>query len=86
MSRPHDQATLPLPGEQYDGRIVVASVYVGDLSHEDYDDWLLLTLDPAEPFYRVTVYDGRTGSIKWSTAYDNIVPAVREYESQGGDY
>lgn len=77
---------LPLPNEQFDGDIVVASVWQrDDVAPETA---LLLTLRPEPLYYRVRDIEMRNGEwvVTVSSAFPNIVPAVRDYEDRGGDY
>jgi hypothetical protein len=71
---------FPMPNDSLAGATVVASVeYTDDVA-------LVLLLNP-EPFYfTVTLYRLDGGGFDVIGTYENIVPAVREYEQNGGDY
>lgn len=77
---------LPLPTESFGGGTVIASVWIRD--DEDPITAMLLVLMP-EPGMYYRVFD-----IEWRTRWEitqrrehiNIVPAVRDYENNGGDY
>lgn len=92
MPEPHLPA-LPLPTEEFDGGIVVASVWRNDDPSDDYAiSALLLVLDdtPGVPgYYRVLeIAPGPSGYwvVTWTQRFENIVPAVRAYQENGGDY
>lgn len=85
---------LPMPGEEFDGGVVIASVWRQD-DDNDPDGYpvsaLLLLLDENPDFYRVQhIYAEYPNTTRWELAeskqYPNIVPAVRAYEDEGGDY
>lgn len=79
---PGEVAALPLPGQKVYGNTVVASVYDGDAA-----GGLVLLLAPRAPFYLVARLDLRPhGNLTVLSEHPNIVPAVREYEQEGGDY
>lgn len=76
---------LPLPGEKYEGRTVIASGW-----HTDYI-WAILSLNPRSPYYRVDEVplverDPETGDelTRFTHEFGNIVPAVRFFDQQFG--
>ena len=95
-AREHDarpEPGFPMPGDTLLGRGVIASIYYTD------DIVLVLLLEDRPPFftvghyylYDVAVEDGKgitklAGSLDHLAHEFNIVPAVRAYEQNGGDY
>lgn len=77
--------TLPLPGEEFLHGTVVASVWIRDDVPEPFA--LVLVLGGAPPYYTVAEITWRNG---WVTEdmrqHPNIVPAVEDYQQNGGDY
>lgn len=71
---------IPMPNNKLAGATVVASVYLTD------ERALLLMLNENPPFFTVTEYSLGNGSFIPIATTENIVPAVREYEQNGGDY
>ena len=75
-----------LPGQELDGGTVIASVIIND---DDYDETLVLalTLMPEPPFYRLldAWQESRKVQVELGR-FENIVPAVEEYQQEGGDY
>lgn len=78
---------LPLPLDICDGAHVIASVWVNDEPDEPARA-LLVTIRHDAPNYRVVQVIERNG--EWAKDYfedfPNIVPAIRFYEDNGGDY
>lgn len=73
---------FPMPNDELDGGIVVASAYLTD------DTAVALLLWPREPFYRVIqvkLDEGPTYPTVYRNAYEDIVDALREYQEQRGD-
>lgn len=75
-------STFPLPGDKIDDGTVVASVYAG----ANDDHVLTILLRPTEPYYLVAEYRLADMECLYRMAHPNIVPAVRCYEENGGDY
>lgn len=80
---------LPLPGQAAPADLgtVVASVWLDDEAEKPFA--LLLILRPAPPYYLVQNIELADGSWKPYAAaslHPNIVPAVEDYQQQGGDY
>jgi len=74
---------IPLPGEQVYHKVVAASVYYAD----DGTDATLLLIENHEPYFSVARLDLRPhGNLTILSEHANIVPAVREYEQEGGEY
>lgn len=75
-----------LPGQELDGGIVVASVYINDT---DYDKPLVMALllmpEPGRHYRLVDVWEN-CRCIAMRMEFKNIVPAVAEYVERGGDY
>lgn len=75
-----------LPGQELDGGIVIASVYLNDT---DYEDALVLALllmpEPGRHYRMVDVWETSREVIVRS-GFENIVPAVEAYQENGGDY
>lgn len=75
-----------LPGQELDGGIVIASVYLNDT---DYDEPLVMALllmpEPGRYYRLVDVWETsrRVAVRMW---FENIVPAVEAYQDRGGDY
>jgi len=80
-----------MPNDKLAGGIVVASVYYTD------EIALVLILNPSAPFFKVIHYfmddvEGfggpamKAGDTWLIATAENIVPAVRVYEENGGDY
>lgn len=80
---------LPMPGERFDGRIVIASCYGRDEGDELDFDTLLLLNDTPDSYYSVVEVSVRTSSVFMELTYPNIVPAAEGYqeysEAWGGD-
>lgn len=79
---------LPLPGDQFDGRTVIASTWTDDLS--DTRLATLLLLNHAPPYYTVAEIVAKPGKA-WQLGehdeFPNINPAVTDgYAQWGGDY
>lgn len=83
---PNEARPFPLPGEKVYGRTVIASVWL----HEGDDGGppptaLLLLLRSSVPYFEVAELDLRPhGNLDIINDHENIVPAVREYEDNGG--
>jgi hypothetical protein len=77
---------LPLPGETFDGRTVIASTWVRD--DEEPILALLMLLNPKPPYYTVAslIWSGGGWVIEASEDQPNINPATEAYSNQGGDY
>lgn len=77
---------LPMPGERFHRGIVVASVWQND-EIERATAMVLLVRD-APPYYAVDEIEWASGD--WGTVdvrlHPNIVPAVEDYQQNGGDY
>lgn len=72
---------FPMPNDKIGERTVIASTYYTD------DIVTVLFLNPTVPFFTVAQVDLRNGDLAdWGSRHENIVPAVREYEQNGGDY
>lgn len=75
-----------LPGQELDGGIVIASVYINDT---DYDEPLVMALllmpEPGRHYRLVDVWE-TSRRIALRMGFENIVPAVAEYVERGGDY
>ena len=75
-----------LPGQELDGGIVIASVYIDDTNNEDSLVMALLLMpNPGRHYRLVDVWEGSRKILTW-TEYPNIVPAVEAYVENGGDY
>ena len=87
---------FPMPNDALDGRIVVASVdYFDD---ERGAVALVLLLEPEAPYFTVAHYAltdiaedaGNVGMVAGELdilgRHSNIVPAIEDYSSSGGDY
>jgi hypothetical protein len=74
-----------MPNEELHGRTVVASVWLIDDPDRD-PEVLVLLLNPTAPFFSVATTNLYTGSLVILGSHENIVPAVRQYEDEGGDY
>lgn len=75
---------LPMPNDEYDDAIVIASVWFDD----DNGTATLMLLRKQPPFYAVADIEWTGGS--WRTTderpHPNINPAVEDYAQSGGDY
>ena len=71
---------IPMPNDQLGDRLVVASCYATD------EVYLVLALNKEEPYFSVIEVAADDHRIVWNRAFENIVPAVHEYEQRGGDY
>lgn len=83
QQRFHDieDRVFPLPNDVVYHQTVIASVYYDD------DTATLLLLRKEKPFFEVAQLDLKPhGNLRILSEHDNIVPAVREYEQEGGDY
>jgi hypothetical protein len=75
-----------LPGQKLDGGIVVASVIINE---EDYDDVIvmaLLLMPTPGSHYRVVDVKENDREVLSRRDFPNIVPAVEDYQENGGDY
>lgn len=84
---------FPMPNDMLGTSIVVASV-----TYRDDDIALVLLLNPGPPFFTVAHYYLFDAPAEYGVEYrpagylhvlgvfENIVPAIREYEQCGGDY
>ena len=75
-----------LPGQELDGGIVIASVYLNDT---DYDEPLvtaLLLMPEAGRHYRLVDVWETSRKVVTRLGFPNIVPAVEAYQEHGGDY
>jgi hypothetical protein len=86
---------LPLPGDHFGNRIVVASLWLNDDYKSDFPDatfnllGLLMLINPAPPYFLVTqIIDGEEGWILCDTnaTHWNIVGATAAYVNEGGDW
>lgn len=75
---------FPMPGETLSREfVVVASVWYS----EEPPVATVLLLASEAPFYRVAgVTVDADHTMLWYTDHANIVPAVRDYEDNGGDW
>lgn len=86
-----DPHPIPLPGDTFEGGIVIASVYLreGESEVRTPAVAMLLTIMP-EPgwYYRLleVVHHGAKWNATVRTGFENIVPAVEAYVAAGGDY
>lgn len=81
-------ADIPRPLDEFDGQYVVASTWLNDDDPEALTA-LLLTIDHTPGWhYGIREIERRDGEwvVTMRNAYENIVPAVRAYEDNGGDY
>jgi hypothetical protein len=75
---------LPLPGEQFEGRTVVASGW-----HTDYI-WAIMSLNDEAPYYRVDevplveVDEEGDKLTRFTERFHNIVPAAQFFDEQFG--
>ena len=71
---------LPMPGDKWDDKIVVASGTVTD------DVYGLLLIVPNQPgrYYQVVEYEAEFDAITFAMAYENIVPAAAAFHEQFG--
>jgi hypothetical protein len=87
---------FPMPNEELAGRTVIASVeYFAD---ERGEVALVLLLEKEKPFFTVAHYaltpiaesEANVGMAEGEYdvlgRFENIVPAIREYEQNGGDW
>lgn len=84
---------MPLPGETVASSKVVASVIacdpeVGECKQFEFE---VILLNDAPPYYTVaTITKEDPSAAEWTFLgqenHPNIVPAVRAYEQNGGDY
>lgn len=94
--RVHEARAIPWPGETVYHRTVIASVYLASADTDEDDRALLLLLamdhqrakdNPDRYNYEVAELDLRPhGNLSILSDHLNIVPAVEEYEQNGGDY
>lgn len=87
---------FPMPGEQFDGRTVIASTWLrdgwmpGDVHGDDEPEYLALVmlLNAGPPYYTVAQLqsDGGAWTIAASEDHPNINPATDDYAQEGGDY
>lgn len=77
---------LPMPGEQFDGRIVIASIWIRD--DEQPPLALLMLLNSMPPYYTVAeiTFVDDAWTITSSDDHPNINPATACYADNGGDY
>lgn len=90
----YDYSDFPIPNDRIDGRVVVASVNYD----EDNQIALVLLLNSSAPFFTVAHYYMQDvpaadaipfrprGYVHVLGDHFNIVPAVEEYQQNGGDY
>lgn len=88
---PVDTAKLPLPNDKFDDGIVIASVWGNDDPSESSPVWaqlLLLMPEPGWYYRRVEIEwkDTEGWQVRLRQAHENIVPATKDYEDNGGDY
>ena len=79
---------IPLPGEQVEGKTVIASVWVDDEGPTPVAMILFLTGEKGK-YYGVCdiTHDGREWKYYRACRFHvNIVPAVEDYQQSGGDY
>lgn len=80
-SRP--MPTLPMPGDHFDGKTVIASVWGNDEPDDEaVNGCTVLTLDAGAPFYiLLQCYSNPSGGweIDMRQSFDNIVPAADAY-------
>lgn len=78
---------LPMPNDEFDGSIVIASCWGND-TPENGATWytLLLLNDTPGEFYRVLNVDSETRRIYWDEPYPNIIPAAEAYSETIGGY
>lgn len=75
---------FPMPGTSLHGMTVVASVWL-DSCEEPRATVIRLADKP--PFFRVTIVSvDEHHTISYDNKHRNIVPCVRDYEQNGGDY
>lgn len=77
-----------LPGDKYDGKTVIASViYTDEPDVGDEPLWTLILLNESSPHFSVVVCSGEDPDVYYNNVGDffNIVFAVEEYQSWGGD-
>lgn len=82
------EAILPLPNQQFENEIVIASIWQNDDAEFGPIFGLLLTLAKEPPFF--TMREITWQNEKWVTnhqeQFHNIVPAVDAYIQNGGDH
>lgn len=69
---------FPMPNTRWDGAIVIASGW-----HTD-EEYGVLLLDSAPPFYRIASIDAITGATTSHAAFRNIVPATSFFDDTFG--
>ena len=74
----------PLPNDLINGGTVVASTVLHDDDARPVT-WVLLVLQRSAPFYEVIEVDEH-GQVTELGEHANIVPAVEQYQDNGGDY
>lgn len=75
-----------LPGQELDGGIVIASVYLNDTEYEDALVMALLLMPTPGWHYRLVDVWETSRKVVMRLGFENIVPAVEAYTQQGGDY
>lgn len=81
---------LPLPNNEFDGGIVIASCWGNDMPSEGTVFATLLLLMPEPPYYRVFQIEVAEGG--WRVVSDtehthpNIIPAAEDYSDGVGGY
>lgn len=77
---------LPLPNDLFGGSVVVASVWITDEGEEP--SALVILLGQGPPYYTVGDLTWRLGAwhLSGARSHPNIVPAVEDYQQNGGDY
>lgn len=83
MPQAESAMKLPMPNDEYDGGIVVASCATLDPDDSDFD-LLLLNPDNSNGFYRVVTVNA--GKIVGDEPFPNIIPAAHFYSDQIGGY
>lgn len=80
-------STLPMPNDEFDGSIVIASCWGNDTPKDEVTWYTLLLLNetPGE-FYRVVEVDSETRRIYQDEPYPNIIPAAEAYSEIIGGY
>ena len=78
---------FPMPNDTVGDYIVVASVWLHENDEDGWPDSALCVLLAAQsPFFRVAEVTVKEHRILWEHVHVNIVPAVRDYEQNGGDW